>query len=105
VAMQIYADILNRTMEVTRSSQTCALGSAMAGAVVAGIHPTFAEATKAMTTTEDRAFHPNPTAVAVYERLFRVYKSLHDAFGIPGREADVSRLMKDLLAIRDEARG
>jgi len=104
VAMQIYADILNRTMEVTSSSQTCALGSAMAGAVVAGIHPTFASATKAMTTTEDRAFHPNPTAVAVYERLFRVYKSLHDAFGIPGRTADVSRLMKDLLAIRDEAR-
>lgn len=105
VAMQIYADILNRTMEVTSNSQTCALGAAMAGAVVAGIHTTFAEATKAMTTTKDRAFRPNPEAVAVYERLFRVYKALHDAFGIPGRTADVSHLMKDLLAIRDEVRG
>ncbi|HUX19859.1 MAG TPA: ribulokinase, partial [Spirochaetia bacterium] len=34
--MQIYADVMGREVEVSKSSETCALGSAMAGAVVAG---------------------------------------------------------------------
>ncbi len=34
--MQIYADVTGLEMKVARSAQTCALGSAMAGAVVAG---------------------------------------------------------------------
>ncbi|MHC4789011.1 MAG: ribulokinase, partial [Planctomycetota bacterium] len=36
LVMQIHADVMGRTMEVSRSTQTCALGAAMAGAVVAG---------------------------------------------------------------------
>ena len=35
MVMQILADVMNRTMEISRSEQTCALGAAMAGAVVA----------------------------------------------------------------------
>ncbi len=34
--MQIYADVTGRSMQISRSSQTCALGSAIAAAVVAG---------------------------------------------------------------------
>ena len=34
--MQIYADVTGREMKVSSSSQTCALGSAIAAAVVAG---------------------------------------------------------------------
>jgi L-ribulokinase len=37
--MQIYADVTGRPMKVSRSGQTCALGSAIAGAVVAGCGP------------------------------------------------------------------
>ena len=36
MVMQIYADVMNRPLEISRSAQTCALGAAMAGAVVAG---------------------------------------------------------------------
>jgi L-ribulokinase len=35
VVMQIYADVTGRPMKVSRSAQTCALGAAIAGAVVA----------------------------------------------------------------------
>ena len=36
LVMQIYADITGRPMKISRSAQTCALGSAIAAAVVAG---------------------------------------------------------------------
>ena len=36
IVMQIYADVIGRPMKVSRSSQTCALGAAIAGAVAAG---------------------------------------------------------------------
>ena len=36
--MQIVADVLNVPIRVASSDQTCALGSAMAASVVAGVH-------------------------------------------------------------------
>jgi hypothetical protein len=39
--------------------------------------------------------------VAVYERLHRLYRRLHDAFGVAGHQADLSDVMKELLSIRD----
>ena len=39
--MQIYADVTGRAMHVAGSSQSCALGSAIAAAVLAGAHPDF----------------------------------------------------------------
>ncbi len=98
LVMQIYADVLDRPMEISRSAQTCALGAAMAGAVVGGAHPDFASATRAMTGTQPKKFTPNPKNAALYAHLYRQYRRLHDTFG---GEFDV---MKQLLAVRDEAR-
>ncbi len=42
--MQVVADVLNRPIKVARSEQACALGSAMAAAVAAGIYPSTSEA-------------------------------------------------------------
>ena len=56
VVMQIYADVTGRPMKVSRSAQTCALGSAIAGAVVAGAHKDFESAEKAMTGLKPRVF-------------------------------------------------
>ena len=53
--MQIYADVTGRTMHVAASSQTCALGSAISAAVLAGAHPDFAAAQAAMTSLQARA--------------------------------------------------
>jgi L-ribulokinase len=44
--MQIVADVLNMPIKVARSEQACALDSAMAAAVVAGVYPNTAEARK-----------------------------------------------------------
>lgn len=98
LVMQTYADVLNRPMELSRSTQTCALGAAMAGAVVGGAHKDFASATRAMTGTQPKKFLPQPGRVAVYDRLYRQYRRAHDSFG---GGFDV---MKQLLAIRDEVR-
>lgn len=104
LVMQIYADVIGRPMKVSRSSQTCALGSAIFGAVVGGVYPNAEAAQDAMTGVKDKVYTPDPAAHAVYRRLFGLYRQLHDAFGRAG-SADLSRVMKDLIAIREEARG
>jgi L-ribulokinase len=109
LAMQIYADVMNRPLMISRSTQTCALGSAIAGAVVAGAqkggYDDFKTAVSAMTGVQDNVYKPNSDNVAVYERLYKQYRKLHDAFGIAGQSADLSGCMKELLAIRDSVRG
>ncbi len=104
LVMQIYADVMNRPMEISRSAQTCALGAAMAGAVVGGAHPNFAEAAVAMTGTMKKKFLPNPKNVAIYERLYRQYRRLHDIHGTSAHSENLHDLMKELLTVRDEVR-
>ena len=70
ITMQIYADVTGRPMKVSRSAQTCALGAAIAGAVVSGAHKNFATAQKAMTGLKPKIFRPDPKAHAVYKQLY-----------------------------------
>ncbi len=102
--MQIYADIMGHPLAISRSSQTAALGSAIAGAVAAGAYPSFAEATTAMTALHPHIFTPDPKSQATYSNLYALYRQLHDAFGVKNTHEDLSGVMKQLLAIRDEAR-
>ena len=104
LVMQIYADATGRPMKVSRSVQTCALGSAIAGAVVAGAHRNFAAAQTAMTGLKPRVFQPNPARVAIYAELYQLYKELHDAFGVESWGGNLSRVMKRLIEIRAKAR-
>ncbi len=104
VVMQIYADVTGRPMSVSRSAQTCALGSAVAAAVVAGAHKHFATAQKAMTGLKPRVFKPDAKAHAVYRELYAVYKQLHDAFGREDSKGNLYGVMKQLIAIRQKAR-
>jgi L-ribulokinase len=104
VVMQIYADVTGRPMKVSRSAQTCALGSAVAAAVVAGAHKNFDAAQKAMTGLKPRVFKPDPKAHAVYKQLYALYKELHDAFGTDTWKGNLHGVMKKLIAIRQKAR-
>lgn len=102
--LQIYADITGRPMEISRSAQTCALGSAIAGAVVAGIHPDFPTAQRLMTGTKAEVIHPRPDAQSVYAEIRPLYGRLHDAFGTPDVVANMGGVMKRLIEIRDRVR-
>jgi len=102
--MQIYADVTGCTMQVAGSSQACALGSAVAAAVIAGVHKDFPSAQKAMTSLKPVVYRPKPSNRRAYDQLYRLYRQLHDAFGGVERQADLGRLMKDLLAIKEKSR-
>jgi len=108
LVMQIYADVTGRPMKITRSAQTCALGAAIAGAVVAGKkaggYDSYAAAQRAMTGLKRKVFRPEPRAHGVYKRIYALYKQLHDAFGTSQWRGSLYAVMKALLEMRAEAR-
>ena len=109
--MQIYADVTGCTLQVAGSSHACALGAAIAAAVLAGParggHPDFITAQRAMTSLKPVVYTPNPESQAVYEQLYTLYRQLHDAFGkgTPKQpaSANLSQVMKQLLEIKANA--
>ena len=104
LVMQIYADVTGRPMKISRSAQTCALGSAIAGAVVGGAYQDFASAQKAMTGLKPRVFKPDPKAHAVYRDLYALYRKCHDAFGTAVGDGKLYDVMKQLIEIRNRVR-
>ena len=109
LVMQIYADVTGKEMKVSRSAQTCALGSAMAASVVAGSakggHEDFASAQAVMTGVKDLVYKPIPENQAVYAKLYKLYRQLHDGFGVAENTIGMANVMKDLLAIKESCQG
>jgi L-ribulokinase len=101
LAMQIYADVLDRPVRLARSANASAAGAAIFGAVAAGVHPDAEHAQAAMGGVADVVYRPQPDAVRTYARLYGVYRRLHDAFA---RDGELAQVMKELLDIRDGAR-
>lgn len=101
--MQIYADVTNREIRLCGSSQACALGAAMFGAVAAGRerggYDSVDEAAEHMARLKDVVYRPNAANHAAYNALYGEYISLHDYFGKGGND-----VMKRLRAIKLEAR-
>jgi L-ribulokinase len=98
--MQIYADVTGCTMRVAGSAQACALGAAISAAVLAGAHPDFPTAQKAMTRLKAVRYRPRAAERKIYDRLYREYRRLHDGFGGRTTTSDFSRTMKDLLIMK-----
>ncbi|MBB6638189.1 ribulokinase, partial [Cohnella thailandensis] len=99
--MQIYADVTNREIKIADSKQTPAIGAAMFGAVAAGSakggYDSVVDAAKAMARVREETFKPIPENVAIYERLYQEYRTLHDYFGRGAND-----VMKRLKALKDE---
>ena len=103
--MQLYADITGREMQVASSSQACALGSAVAAAVVAGSsvggYNDFKTAQKAMTSVKPTSYVPIAENHSIYNELFLLYRQVHDAFGGVKPDCSLGNVMKQLLEIKD----
>lgn len=96
--MQIYADVTGREFRIAESAQTCALGSAMWGAVAAGEaqggYGRIADAAGKMARVKPESFRPDPENHRTYETLFQEYRKLHDYFGRGSN--DVMKTLKRL---------
>ncbi len=105
--MQTYADVTGCEMELAASDQACALGAAVSAAVCAGKdaggYADFFSAMDNMTGVKKEKFAPIKENAETYEKLFAIYKRLHDAFGGVSKTADLSAVMPELIAIKQKA--
>ncbi len=74
--MQVVADVINKPILVARSEQACALGSAMAAAVVGGLYPTITDAQQAMGNGFETEFKPNTSNALKYKNLYDQYSRM-----------------------------
>jgi L-ribulokinase len=81
VLMQIYADVLQRPIEIAAAEQTSALGAAMWAAVAGGVHRDIHLAAKRMVRPPRAVFRPNRGYAKIYDSLYAQYSRLHDYFG------------------------
>jgi L-ribulokinase len=83
--MQICADVTNRTIGISASDQSTALGAAILGATAAGPHrggyPSVQEAAARMAAPLAATYSPDPQAASIYNLLYREYLRLVEFFG------------------------
>jgi L-ribulokinase len=96
---QIYADVTGRMLRLAGSAQSPALGAAMHAAVAAGVYPNITVAAEHMGKLRDEVVQPIAENAAIYEQLYREYKTLYDYFGRGAND-----VMKRLKAIRRATR-
>ncbi|QIA07691.1 ribulokinase [Draconibacterium halophilum] len=76
LVMQIVADVLDMPIKVARSEQACALGTAMAAAVAAGVYKNLGDAQAKMGGGFEMEYHPIPENVEKYKELYEKYNRL-----------------------------
>ncbi len=74
--MQMMADVLNMSIKVASSDQTCALGAGMFAATAAGIYDDVSQAVEKMGSGFDRIYIPNMQNVRAYQVLYEKYGDL-----------------------------
>jgi L-ribulokinase len=100
--MQICADIFNRPLKISASSETCALGAAIYGAVVGGAYEKIEDAQEKICSFKDTEYHPIEQNVKVYKELYSLYSELYESFGVKGSSFDHSGIMEKLFEIKSK---
>lgn len=104
--MQVVADACQRPIQVARSAQAPAVGSAIFAALAAGAaaggYDDLAQAARRMGGVGKLAFTPNPQLASRYDALFAEYTRLHDHFG---RAEPMMKRLKALQATPPQATG
>ncbi len=100
LVLQLLADVTGRRVVRVGSSEVCALGAAIFGAVAAGAprgHATVSAAIEAMAARERSDVLPRTGETKMYELLYRRFERLHDHFGRHfGSSDDVMPLLREL---------
>jgi xylulokinase len=77
--LEIKASVMNIRLHVLDIEEACALGAAMLGGIAAGVYASVDDADQAI-ERNDRVIEPDPTAVEIYDRIYRnVYEQMYDA--------------------------
>lgn len=88
--MQIYADVLGKTIFTSSADQGSAFGASVYAAAAAGVsaggYASIGEAVRAMGKAGEIKYEPIPQNTEAYHRLYKQYKILHDYFGTGGNE-------------------
>ena len=103
--LQLLADVLGRSLRLSRCAQTSALGAAVAAATASGLYRDVPAAQRAMTGVKPQVFRPDRRAQSVYRQLYALYAQLHDAFGTRDGDTSLHDVMKKLLELRARQRG
>jgi L-ribulokinase len=74
--MQVMADVMNKSIRIHKSEQTCALGAAMFAATAAKLYPRVEDAMNAMGQGFDMEFHPDRSRVDLYTKRYEQYLAL-----------------------------
>lgn len=74
VIMQTLADVMNRTIEVVSSDQSCALGAAIFAAVAAGVYHRVPEAAEKMASRVEKRFHTDHQRSLIFEDYYQRYR-------------------------------
>jgi L-ribulokinase len=79
--MQLLADISGRVVSVPAPAEIPARGAALFGAVAGGAFPDIAAAVEVTQQPIANSYEPDPRAVPVYERVYEIYRELHETLG------------------------
>lgn len=82
VLMQIYADVLNKKIQVSATNHASGIGAAILGAVAGGSFKNLNDASNKMKQPFDKIYEPIKDNVRIYGKLFEIYKQIHDLFGV-----------------------
>jgi L-ribulokinase len=93
--MQLFADVSGLLVRVPASDEVPARGAALFGAVAGGIFDGIDAAIVATEPAGGRSYRPDPAVRRTYDRVYAVYRGLHDLLGRSHAE-----LLHDLKAIR-----
>jgi L-ribulokinase len=100
---RVYANVLNKPILVPEG-ETTSLGSAIFAFLAAGTFTTIEEAQRALCPAY-RVVEPDAKSVAVYERLYPLFRNLYFAFGsASSAPATVGRVLPQLRAIAESQR-
>jgi L-ribulokinase len=74
--MQVMSDVMNMSIRIHRSEQTCAIGAAMFAATAAGLYDNVENAMAAMGQGFNEEYHPDPARIEYYAKRYKDYLAL-----------------------------